>query len=325
MPDRLDREDRSAFRRVKDWLWSLRWRRALERVFLLATLVTLCFAVYVVAWLGLPLFDSPKLVNGDERFRLDVVWRVSVFLGALVTAFSVLWRGTIASRHADSQRDAIDRQTDQIKETRLQRLASEEKQNLEDLRISANLLNSESKTDIEIAIRVLQRIIVAPETRYWQIAMDLLADKMQSIGISDNTYAMKYMYSAMESGAKIGRTSMKSLAFGTTHPDARWHPIAGVWHITFEGGIVTFPQSFLACKSLPTLALRSSCIEVMTDIPTTRYESMPAISNAFREKFVAGEFPNTLRFDFRDTDDLYWIDFAANGDETLLIIQEPSR
>lgn len=212
--------------------------RARERMFFVGTLVALSFAIVVVVWLGWPLLDTAYLE--DESHRLEVVSRVSVFLAAIVTVFTILWRGTIASRQADTQTEAIRRQTDQIELARRQVTATEENNLAVMLQKGAEFLIGNKPVTIAVGIATLRAIATVPNGKYAEAAMDFLSDFLQQHGRhSHEDNLVVAAIDALRAGAAHGRRSARDMVFETDYRPVEahfWRPVTGVRSCRYRGG-----------------------------------------------------------------------------------------
>nr|WP_295465243.1 hypothetical protein [Mesorhizobium sp.] len=174
----------------------------------------------------------------DEQhryYRGQILAGVVAFCLALVTFATVVWRGAISSRQADTQQRQIEKLSEQI--------AAANESNLADLLQRGAELVAETTKPAHVAagISILQSVALNDIGTFATEAMDLLAD-FATLEFSTHQEATVSFASAAQAlmlGAQRGRSSGRvvTLDLGNT---SRWQmPLKGVRRVIYVGGIAS--------------------------------------------------------------------------------------
>ncbi|TFF20797.1 hypothetical protein E3C22_18075 [Jiella endophytica] len=191
------------------------------------TMMTFAFVVGVIAMVGWNVMSMPP---GKINAGMEFLWRLSIILGGLLTAITVLWRGMISVRQTETSRQQVDRMTRQIQATQENNLALM-------LQKGGEMLGAEEPAKVEAAIATLKAIVVDPSEKYAVEAMDLLADFVQRNGRSGHEgISVRSAIAALAAGAKLSRKSGRTISFQSDDEKCVWTLVSGVFQCEYSGG-----------------------------------------------------------------------------------------
>ncbi len=176
-------------------------------------------------------FDLPNIprVPSDIVDKLDGIYKIALIFAGFTTFATVVWRGLIAARQADAQRDQVTWLAEQI--------AIHDSNNLAQLLEKASdLLGDEKPVRRMAGISILQSIAEDKNDRFSNAALDLLADYLERNGQDGLVgYESQYVISAIRAVAQ--RTSRRCRLFiefnGSSRESAETRPVwASVWGVT---------------------------------------------------------------------------------------------
>lgn len=250
---RLGREAR--LRRRERRLWS-------------ATQVAFAFVFGVIAsfWWKISWLPTGHLENG-----YTALWRIAVILGAGLTAVSVMWRGTTATRQAESQRAAIDRQTQQIELTRLQQEAADEERSIELLQKGAELLATSDTAKVSAGIMTLGLVAHGRSNEHALLAMGLLAEYLEhtaKMGTDYRFYDVENILTRSENSfQRVAPKAITLEASNQADPSklVYWSIVGGVERVKYEGGIMLHKSIMLGEKTIHrfhSTGFRSSSVRI---------------------------------------------------------------
>lgn len=208
-----------------------------EKAVLLGTGLVLAMLAGCVIWLAR---------DTDTVFaeKLESAWRIMVIAGGLLTLLTVVWRGLIATRQADQQREQLEKIQRQIEQTDENNLAGLLQRGAE------SIADSDQESHASAGIAILQSIATARNDRFATPALDLLAtfvERQSGNGHTDSIVmsAISAMNRAHDDAGRYASRSMRCRAeFDADEIDiadrlaAAWMPIRGVLWLYYEGGIV---------------------------------------------------------------------------------------
>lgn len=185
------------------------WRIGFEGIVLCLALCLMFVGATVSFVIVAPIFnDSIK-----EAMRLELASRVFIFFGSIVTALTVFWRGSIASRQADAQIEATKNQSEQIRLTREQVALTLESNHAKLLKDGLELIKEEDAEMQDAGLAIISTIAASPDRKHATLVMDILADRLiPRLAVEDqigkaSTIALITM---LEAAAKAGNRSNRS-------------------------------------------------------------------------------------------------------------------
>lgn len=201
-----------------------------EDVWLAVVIVLAVLFVLGLVFGLVPLFFGP----GDSRDRMEIYYKSALIGGALVTFATVMWRGLIASRQADQQREQLGKIQTQIKQS--------EEDNLANLLQTGADMVSEADKDATVAagIATLTSVAKGANESFAIAAMDVLAFYVESISqeghLQPNTSAA--IDALASTFRETGRSSNRSIVCpgNKATGEVFWMPIIGASAVLYIGG-----------------------------------------------------------------------------------------
>lgn len=191
------------------------------------------FAVTAVifATVGLWIFtdDPDKTLSRAQAFT-----PFGAALIAVVTFFTIAWRGVLNTRQ-------LEYQADQIAQARRQNDAKDDENLAKLLQEGAKLVGeSEKQSHVLAGIATLSVLLQDPMKRFGEQAMDILADFVADAHTNEALdIAFTAAARALSNGADRSLTSSTALNLRRSSSDRRqWLPIRGVAEVRYFGGLV---------------------------------------------------------------------------------------
>lgn len=205
-----------------------------DRFWLTAALVTFVFAVVAFGFAAVWTFSE----EGQAAvFRSQAFAPFGVALGAVVTFFTVVWRGILTTKQLDLQAAQLKQQVDQLNQVIRQNDAKEDETLVKLLQDGAKLIAEEKDAQIMAGVTSLDALISNDQKRLYSVqAMDILAGfYAQNYKHGDTARnARRALMRAADASVRstvVGRFS----AAGDRH---EWPAVRGFAFQTYEGGII---------------------------------------------------------------------------------------
>lgn len=192
-----------------------------------AMMVTMIVAAFGIYWV----FDTDT--DQNRYYRGQILAGGAAAGLAIVTFCTVVWRGLISARQADTQQRQIEKLSEQI--------ASSTESSLADLLQRGAELVAETNKPAHVAagIAILQSVALNDRGAFATEAMDLLAD-FATLEFNSRNATVPYASAvqALALGAQRGRISGRAVTL-TLDEESYWDmPLKGVRRVTYRGGIV---------------------------------------------------------------------------------------
>jgi hypothetical protein len=171
------------------------------------------FVVAIVAFVsaGLWVFST-----GDE---LKMVQKAQAFtpfgaaLVAIVTFFTIAWRGVLNTTQLAYQAQQLAHQADQLAQTKRQNDSKDEENLAKLLMDGAKLLGDEKESHVLAGVAALQAVVTSTRATFAPHAMDILADLIQA---THADYEKRKVFNAakqaLNNGAARGQRAQRSLS-----------------------------------------------------------------------------------------------------------------
>ncbi|MEH6691309.1 MAG: hypothetical protein V7774_09015 [Pseudorhizobium pelagicum] len=244
-----------------------------DKAWLRAAVVSFIFAVIAFGFAAGWVFAGAD-ESSNERAQAFAPFGAA--LAAIVTFFTIVWRGVLNTRQLEYQAAQISHQAAQLEQTRRQTEAKDEETLAKLLIDAAKLIAEKDKQPQVVAgIAALDIVIRDPKHRYGVEAMDLLADLLlDTYGDQPLSRINRAVLQALGNGEKLGIMSRVEGKF--TRPTATftnngyWHYIPGIPSLSFTGGSLSqqaYERMFPRIKLLREVTLNG----VEVDLTTGRF------------------------------------------------------
>jgi hypothetical protein len=193
------------------------------------------------AWLlGLADFGLADL---KPEVRARVAGPIGAFLLAIVTFFTIGWRGKVQEDQAVEQRRANDSTDENNLATLLQK--------------GTELIEGENKKAQIAGVACLEAVVTAANSRFAPQGMALLAGHLaEQYSVSQNRYVPAAIRRALENGFLNGNKTTARYYFRGEHEKAKWYGVFGVAHATYQDAIFDGNLSDIYRSKTPCTFLR---------------------------------------------------------------------
>jgi hypothetical protein len=198
-----------------------------------AFLITLCIFGMAAGWVFL---------SGDD----DIQRRAQAFtpfggaLIAIVTFFTIAWRGVLNTKQLEYQASQLQHQAEQLAQSRRQNDTKDEENLAKLLMDGTKLLGEEKESHVLAGIAALQAVVVSPRDTFAPQAMDILVDVISQTYKDDGrSKVFDAARRAVNNGASAGRASTRRLTLEYDDAsDKEIQAINGVDHLIYKGASV---------------------------------------------------------------------------------------
>lgn len=164
--------------------------------------------------------------------RVAIIAPFGVVYVALITFCTVVWRGLISARQADTQQQQLESLAKQI-------AATEENNLAQLLQKGAELLADGGRAHQSAGVATLQAVIDAENTKFVREGMELIADFIDERFQSTNENPIfRSAIAALEIGHAKGFVARRSVDFSSASPATAWVPFCGVTEIRYIRGLI---------------------------------------------------------------------------------------
>ncbi|CDZ32187.1 Hypothetical protein NGAL_HAMBI1145_09580 [Neorhizobium galegae bv. officinalis] len=209
-----------------------------ENTWLIAAIVTFAFAVVAFGFGALWTFSRE---GQDAVYRAQTFAPFGVAIGAVVTFFTVVWRGILSTKQLNLQAAQLQQQIDQLSQVIRQNDAKEDENLVKLLQEGAKFITeNEKQPQVMAGIASLDVLISNDVKRKYSIqAMDILAGYYHGNFLLDND-TVRNARRALNRAAESGVSSTIDAAF-SSHDDAhQWPTVRGFASQWYTGGRIDF-------------------------------------------------------------------------------------
>lgn len=209
---------REAWERESDW----------GSLAIASAVIAVVLAGFAYIWIFHASSSTDEMLKRSQAFA-----PFGILLIAGVTYCTVLWRGLISARQADTGLQQVDEFRRQIAATQENNLALL-------LEKGAELLDDTAgKAKVAGGIAILRSVATDANPKFSIEAMNLLADFMRQHESQQHGPLFDATYDALAAGADLGRISLRQVTFKA--PDkggAPWRLVRGIKYVRYDGGTV---------------------------------------------------------------------------------------
>ncbi len=200
----------------------------------------LTFFAVIIAILSI-LFGSSE---ANMATRADIVYKFALIGAGFITFLTVGWRGILATKQVEAQREQLDGLSKQIAATERQIAATEENNLAKLLQDGAKLIAEIEKTaHVEAGIATLVAVSLAPGPMFARQALNLLADFVQDHYRKPGSrkHVLAAISGLRDANFIEGRSSDRwlELSFEPNGMPVEHEIVLGVAHVTYVGGQIT--------------------------------------------------------------------------------------
>jgi len=164
------------------------------------------------------------LAIDDLGVRARAAGPIGAFLLAIVTFFTIGWRGKVQEDQAVEQRRANDSTDENNLATLLQKGAE-------------LIVNDEKRVEVA-GVACLEAVVTAANQRFAAQGMALLAGHLaKKYSAKQNSYVPAAIRQALELGFLHGNTTRGTVTLKGESAATKWYGVSGVAHVTFEDAI----------------------------------------------------------------------------------------
>ncbi|MGO8323700.1 hypothetical protein ACC811_02315 [Rhizobium ruizarguesonis] len=198
-----------------------------------AFVITLVIFISVAIW----------IFTGDPRQIQPLAQAFTPFGGALiavVTFFTIAWRGVLNTKQLEYQAAQIGHQAEQLSQTRRQNDAKDDENLAKLLMDGTKLLGDPKESHVLAGVAALQAVVTSPRGAFASQAMDILVDLVEA---TYNDSAKNKVFGAAREavnlGAKTGRMSTRTLLLTYDPKDKPWvQAINGVTMLIYQNATI---------------------------------------------------------------------------------------
>lgn len=294
------------------------------QIWLTAAVVSFIFGVVAFGFAAVWAFEK----EGQEAvFRAQTFAPFGVAIAAIVTFFTVVWRGVLSTKQLELQADQLNQQINQLAQVIRQNDAKEDETLIRLLQDGAKFIAEDGKApQVMAGVASLDALISNDSKRRYSIqAMDILANYyVQNYLTSNDT--VRSARRALNRAAEAGVKSTVNAKF--TNPSQKysfWPLVRGFASQTYEGGEISASSLELVApevRSFKNVEFRRAkipsnvyvkCIFAHCEIMSFEIDSLE--NNVFTNcNFSGSQFEdwfstkNLGDFDLRDGDNFYYAD-----------------
>ncbi|TBZ98260.1 hypothetical protein E0H56_03900 [Rhizobium leguminosarum bv. viciae] len=218
-------------------------------------LITLVIFVGVAIW----------IFTGDPGQILPRAQAFTPFGGALiavVTFFTIAWRGVLNTKQLEYQATQIVHQGEQLSQTRRQNDAKDDENLARLLMDGTKLLGDEKEFHVLAGVAALQAVVTSPRGAFASQAMDILVDLVErTYNQKDDSKVYDAAREAVNLGAAAGRKSSRRLRLAYDEGDQYFtDAINGVELLTYRNAIIR-DDVYSAFADLERVRFQKSLIE----------------------------------------------------------------
>lgn len=166
-------------------------------------------AIVVFSTAGAWVFAGP---SSEMTIRAQAFAPFGVAIGAIVTFFTIAWRGVLNTTQLAYQAAQLEHQAEQLAQARRQNDSKDEENLAKLLMDGTKLLGDEKESHVLAGVAALQAVVTSARPTFAPHAMDILADLVQATHAdSTKRKVFKAAKDAINSGAIKGHKAQRSL------------------------------------------------------------------------------------------------------------------
>lgn len=229
----------------------------------LGTAISLAVTAIVLAcYLGIPLFEDGH--SKEKIFQLDLLSKTLIFIGAIATLATVIWRGSITSRQASTQAQQLEATQRQIAATDRKDLAQLLRDGLEAVSSKKDDKGAEIKpevNDILAGVTILHAVALNTDTKmqFSSLAIDAIAGVIEENYMSERPIcAEAAIDSAIHIWRETGKFSQKDITIRFPTAGYVIQPFYGTNDVSIEDSEVWLVGDLNVADGFPSDRMRFS-------------------------------------------------------------------